>query len=89
VDAAPYFRIFNSVTPSQVFGFNVGYARQFTSQIASLSDRYLFNSWQAPQYIVKEADVKPGTTNPIPVVDLKQLLNTALEAFESLKREAQ
>jgi len=87
-DAAPYFRIFNPVTQGQKFDPDGEYVRQYIPEIASLPNKYLFNPWEAPDLTLKEADIELGLTYPNPVVDLKQSRESALIAFQSLKREA-
>ena len=85
-DAAPYFRIFNPVTQAQKFDPDGAYVRKYVPEIASLPDRYLFSPWEAPECILKEANIKMGSTYPNPVVDLKQSRKAALIAFQSLKQ---
>ena len=85
-DAAPYFRIFNPVTQGQKFDPDGKYVRQYIPEIASLPNKYLFNPWEAPELVLRESCIKMGSTYPYPVVDLKQSRESALEAFQSLKR---
>lgn len=84
-DAAPYFRIFNCVTQGQKFDPDGGYVREFVPEIADLPNKYLFNPWEAPESVLKEAGVELGKTYPKPIVDLKKSREEALEAFKSLK----
>ena len=85
-DAAPYFRIFNPVTQGQKFDPDGEYVRQYIPEIASLPNKYLFNPWEAPELILTEAGIELGSTYPHPVVDLKQSRESALIAFQSLKK---
>ncbi|MEC8977696.1 MAG: deoxyribodipyrimidine photo-lyase [Pseudomonadota bacterium] len=85
-DAAPYFRIFNPITQGQKFDPDGTYVRQYIPEIASLPDRYLFNPWEAPETVLKEAAIKLGDTYPHPIIDLRQSREDALEAFQSLKQ---
>jgi deoxyribodipyrimidine photo-lyase len=85
-DAAPYFRIFNPVTQGQKYDPDGEYVRQYIPEISSLSNRYLFNPWEAPELILKEAGIELGSTYPHPIVDLKQSREAALMAFQSLKK---
>ena len=85
-DAAPYFRIFNPVTQGQKFDPDGKYVRQYIPEIASLPNKYLFNPWEAPELVLRESCIKMGSTYPYPVVDLKQSRESALQAFQSLKR---
>ena len=85
-DAAPYFRIFNPITQGQKFDPDGEYVREYIPEIARLPNMYLYNPWEAPELILKEAGIKLGSTYPNPVVDLKQSRELALQAFQSLKQ---
>ena len=85
-DAAPYFRIFNPVTQGQKFDMEGEYVRQYVPEIASLPNKYLFNPWEAPETILKAANIELGSHYPYPIVDLKQSRESALIAFQSLKQ---
>jgi deoxyribodipyrimidine photo-lyase len=85
-DAAPYFRIFNPVTQGQKFDPDGEYVRQYIPEIANLPNKYLFNPWETPEIILKEAGIELGSTYPYPIVDLKQSRGSALQAFQSLKQ---
>ena len=87
-DAAPYFRIFNPVSQGQKFDPDGRYVRQFIPEIASLPDKFLFCPWEAPAHILAEAGITLGKDYPKPIVDLKQSRSAALNAFQSLKKEA-
>ena len=84
-DAVPYFRIFNPVTQGQKFDADGQYVRKYIPEISQLADKYLFNPWQAPEPVLREAGIKLGDTYPTPIVDLKQSREAALKAFQSLK----
>lgn len=84
-DAAPYFRIFNPVTQGQKFDAQGIYVRRFVPELAALPNKYLFNPWDAPETVLKQAQITLGITYPKPIVDLKASRNRALEAFKSLK----
>jgi|TARA_B110000503_G_scaffold28136_1_gene44999 deoxyribodipyrimidine photo-lyase len=83
-DAAPYFRIFNPVTQGQKFDPKGDYVRRFIPEISSLPNQYLFNPWDAPDSILKEANIKLGNTYPKPIVDLKVSRDNTLKAFAQL-----
>jgi deoxyribodipyrimidine photo-lyase len=76
--------VFNPVTQGQKFDPIGSYVRTYIPEISSLPDKYLFNPWDAPEHILKEADIELGTTYPKPIVDLKISRTKALEAFQSL-----
>lgn len=85
-DAAPYFRIFNPVTQGQKFDPDGHYIRQYVPEIASLPNKYLYSPWEASDAILRDAGVELGATYPLPIIDLKQSRESALEAFQSLKK---
>tara|TARA_Y100001960_G_scaffold332297_1_gene432283 strand:+ start:2013 stop:2858 length:846 start_codon:yes stop_codon:yes gene_type:complete len=87
-DAAPFFRVFNPVKQGQKFDPNGHYVRQYIPEIAKLPNNYLFNPWDAPEDLLKEAKVELGFTYPRPIVDLKVSRDIALQAFASLKTRA-
>lgn len=84
-DAAPYFRIFNPVKQGEKFDPDGSYVRQYLPEIAALPNKYLFNPWEAPEHILKEANIELGKTYPKPIVDLKLSRNLALKSYQSLK----
>ena len=85
-DAAPYFRIFNPVTQGKKFDPEGEYVRYFLPELASLPNKYLFNPWQAPKHILKEADIELGMNYPQPIVDLMESRKVALQSFQLLKK---
>lgn len=87
-DAAPYFRIFNPVTQGNKFDPEGKYIKKYIPELANLPIKYLFAPWEEPADILEESGVKLGDTYPHPVVDLKESRQTALDAFASLKKEA-
>ncbi len=84
-DAAPYYRIFNPVLQGQKFDINGKYTRHYVPELVLLPDKYLFNPWEAPQEILKVANLKLGENYPHPIVDLKKSRDLALAAFKSLE----
>lgn len=83
-DAAPYFRIFNPVTQGRKFDSGGIYVRRHVPEIAKLPDKYLHSPWDAPNDVLKRANVKLGENYPAPIVDLKQSRERALAAFKAL-----
>ncbi|MDG1120748.1 MAG: FAD-binding domain-containing protein, partial [SAR86 cluster bacterium] len=45
----------------------------------------LYNPWEAPQYILAEANIELGKDYPQPIVDLKQSREKALDAFSVIR----
>jgi deoxyribodipyrimidine photo-lyase len=86
-DAAPYFRIFNPITQGQKFDPEGEYIRRFLPELNTLPNKYLFNPWEAPDNILKNANVVLGQDYPMPIVDLTLSRQKALDAFGSLKQK--
>jgi len=53
-------------------------------EIAALSDKWLFNPWEAPDGILKAAETELGQTNPTPIVDLNFSRHRAHDAFSTM-----
>ena len=86
-DPVPYFRIFNPVSQGQKFDPDGSYVRRFVPEIALLPNTYLFNPWDAPEEVLKQAAIELGSTYPKPIVDLKTSRDAAQAAFDSLQKE--
>ncbi len=84
-DAAPFFRIFNPVTQGQKFDPDGAYVKKWIPELTSLPLKWLFNPWEAPTDVLKDARVEIGVTYPQPIVDLKKSRQRALDAFAQLK----
>ena len=85
-DAAPYFRIFNPIMQGQKFDPDGVYVKQYVPELAAMPTRFLFNPWEAPTLVLREAGVELGKDYPKPIVDLKASRARALEAFSALKQ---
>ncbi|MBT8448864.1 MAG: DNA photolyase family protein [Gammaproteobacteria bacterium] len=87
-DAAPYFRIFNPILQGEKFDKEGLYVKQYCPELSALPKKYIHKPWEAPEEILKLANIKLGVDYPEPVVDLKGSRNRALEAFSALKKTA-
>ncbi|MGI9222394.1 MAG: cryptochrome/photolyase family protein [Woeseiaceae bacterium] len=83
-DAAPYFRIFNPVTQGNKFDPDGSYVREYVPEVRNLSNRYLHSPWEAPAEELKDAGITLGADYPLPLVDLKESRQRALDAFSGL-----
>jgi len=84
-DAAPYFRIFNPITQGQKFDPEGRYTRKYLPVLRNMPDKFLFNPWEAPEDVLKSADVKLGDNYPLPIVEIGSSRQKALEAFSTTK----
>jgi deoxyribodipyrimidine photo-lyase len=83
-DAAPYFRIFNSITQGEKFDSDGCYTRNFVPELKNLPNKYLFKPWAAPKDILKSAGIVLGENYPKPIIDLVVSRNNALQAYKQL-----
>ena len=87
-DAAPYFRIFNPVTQGQKFDPDGDYVRRYVPELSALPNKYIFNPWEAPADLLREANVELGVTYPKPIINIKASRERALAAFKALSQGA-
>ena len=84
-DAAPYFRIFNPIAQGKRFDIDGLYTRKYLPVLKNIPDEYLFNPWEAPELVLKEAGIILGENYPKPIVDIKLSRENALKAYEKIK----
>ncbi|WP_316354191.1 cryptochrome/photolyase family protein [Candidatus Trichorickettsia mobilis] len=85
VDAAPYFRIFNSTLQGKKFDPEGSYIFRFIPELNKLPKQFLFNIWEAPSSVLKKAGITLGQNYPNPIIDLKYSREKALQAYNSIK----
>ncbi|SFV33037.1 deoxyribodipyrimidine photo-lyase [Devosia crocina] len=84
LDAAPYFRIFNPVTQGTRFDKGGDYVRRWVPELAKLPDKHIQDPANAPKDVLKKAGIELGKDYPLPIADLKQSRERALERQGSL-----
>ena len=81
-DAAPYFRIFNPVTQSRKFDPRGEYIKTWLPELRGLPHQYLHEPWKIPKEIQSQVNIIIGNDYPLPIVDLKQSRQRALDNYQ-------
>lgn len=76
-DAAPYFRIFNPVTQSRKFDPDGAYLRRFLPEPSELDSKDVHRPWNSPG--------AAAAGYPMPIVDLGETRQRALDAYAKVK----
>ena len=84
-DASPYFRVFNPIIQGEKFDPHGDYTRRYLPELSDLPDKYLFKPWEAPSAILEQANITLGQTYPMPMVQIKESRQRALEAYSLTK----
>jgi deoxyribodipyrimidine photo-lyase len=85
-DAAPFFRIFNPIMQGRKFDPDGRYVRRWVPELSKLSPAWIHAPWEAPSSVLQEAEVKLGTTYPLPIVKHAEARSRALEAYQQFKK---
>ena len=64
------------------------YVREYVPEVENIPDRYLHSPWEAPADVMSDAGVELGKDYPLPIVDLRESRQRALDAFASLRSTA-
>lgn len=87
-DAAPYFRIFNPMTQGEKFDPKGDYVRKWIPELSQLPNKWIHRPWETPEALLEESGIVLGKTYPHPIVDHAAARLKALEAFASIRRNA-
>ncbi len=85
-DAAPYFRIFNPVSQGLRFDAGGEYIRRWVPELRGLPGEAIHAPWDAAPEALATAAVTLGENYPRPIVDLKVSRQTALAAYQDMRR---
>ncbi len=83
-DAAPFFRIFNPIAQSEKFDPNGEYIRKWVPELSKLDNKSIHKPWEAPELVLKAADIHMGKTYPKPIVEHAGAREQALQAYKTL-----
>ena len=84
-DAAPFFRIFNPVSQSERFDPRGNYIRKWVPELAKLPDKALHAPWMQKNELIAHAGIRLGHDYPLPIVDLKETRQLALDQWSRIK----
>lgn len=79
-DAAPYFRIFNTVTQSERFDHEGKFIREFCPELTDFDNKSIHHPHERLPELAKKVKY------PQPIVDLKQTRLEVIEAFKEILR---
>ena len=82
-DAAPYFRIFNPILQGEKFDKTGSYVKKWVPELLPVSQEYIHKPWEIPKEI---KSFKIGKDYPIPIVNHKEARESALAAFQKIKK---
>jgi len=85
-DAAPYFRIFNPILQGEKFDSNGDYVKKWCPELKNIPNEFLHKPWEMPEEVQKEKNIIIGKTYPFPIVKHEEARNSALRAFQELKK---
>ncbi len=84
-DAAPYFRVFNPILQGKKFDPQGNYVRRWVPELAEMPAEHIHAPWEAPESILKKADVTLGVSYPLPIIQHEKGRKQALDAYETVK----
>ncbi|HEY9199123.1 MAG TPA: deoxyribodipyrimidine photo-lyase [Gammaproteobacteria bacterium] len=87
-DAAPYFRIFNPVVQGERFDPDGDYVRRWIPELAALPAKWIHQPFNAPADVLSAAGIQLGRDYPLPIVDLADSRQRALNAWDGIKHSA-
>ncbi|MBT3939861.1 MAG: deoxyribodipyrimidine photo-lyase, partial [Pelagibacterales bacterium] len=61
------------------------YTKKYLPELKNIPKKYLFNPWEAPEDILKKANINLGVNYPKPIVGIKESREKALSAFSQIK----
>jgi deoxyribodipyrimidine photo-lyase len=87
-DAAPYFRVFAPVLQGEKFDADGAYVRRWVPEIAGLPDKYIHKPWEAPEILLRGANLRLGVDYPRPTMDHAKGRARALAAYAEMRGAA-
>lgn len=82
-DAAPYFRIFNSVLQGKKFDPFGTYVRRWLPELTSVPEKFIHSPWEMPLDLQSKINLQIGKSYPKPIVNHSEAREKALAAYKS------
>jgi len=85
-DAAPYFRIFNPILQGLKFDKDGIYTKKWVPELKNMPNEFLHKPWELDIKYQEQIKVIIGKDYPAPIVVHEEARASALEAFQSIKK---
>ena len=85
-DAAPYFRIFNPILQGEKFDTEGLYVKKWVPELKNVHKEFIHKPWEMEENHQKEFKIILGKDYPKPIVDHTEARNSALNAFQKIKK---
>ena len=85
-DAAPYFRIFNPILQGEKFDKEGIYTKKWVPELKNIPSKFLYKPWELEKKYQEQIKVIIGKDYPAPIVIHEEARASALEAFQSIKK---
>jgi deoxyribodipyrimidine photo-lyase len=85
-DAAPYFRIFNPILQGEKFDKDGIYTKKWVPELKNMPNKYLYKPWELEKKYQEQIKIVIGKDYPAPIVVHEEARASALEAFQSIKK---
>ncbi len=82
-DAAPYFRIFNPILQGERFDKTGSYIKKWIPELSLLPEKFIHKPWELDKKI---ENFELGKNYPLPIVDHQKARESALNAFQKIKK---
>jgi deoxyribodipyrimidine photo-lyase len=85
-DAAPYFRIFNPILQGEKFDKEGLYVKKWVPELEKVPNKFIHKPWEMELKYQQAIKTIIGQDYPQPIVIHEKARASALEAFQSLKK---
>ncbi len=82
-DAAPYFRIFNPILQGEKFDKKGEYVKRWVKELKEIPEEFIHRPWEMENKI---QNFELGKNYPFPIVDHQAARESALQAFQKIKK---